>query len=104
VIVNDKLEKLQGCDVRRTGWRTGARRCPVHDEPLELCFDETDYSKWKAGHQVPFKHDDNRIRWHCDPCVGSWLENHFLDRSTSRPARRLILRCPVCESPRLNHR
>lgn len=98
-----KLERVEGCDVRRTGWKTGARRCPVHADALELCFDETDYASWSAGHQAPFNHDDNRVRWRCDTCVGSWLENHFLEEGALPVATRLILTCPRCASRRVTH-
>src|SRR5262249_34294039 len=93
----------QGCDILRTGWTTAARRCPVHSGPLELCFDETDHSSGSAAQPVTVSHDDNRIRWLCDRCVGSWFENHFLYTSPSSLTPRLIPRCPACESPRVGH-
>jgi Zn finger protein HypA/HybF involved in hydrogenase expression len=98
------LERIEGLDVRRTGFTTGARRCPVHGERLELCFDETDYSTWSADHQVPFHHDDNRVRWRCAACVGSWLENYFLAARAEAPSPpRLLLGCPRCSSRRVTH-
>ncbi len=90
-------ERVEGCDVLRTGWTTDARRYPVHDERLALCFDETDYSTWTPDQQVPFNHDDNRVGWRCEACVGSWPENYFLDRrGTPQPVARLLLTCPQC--------
>lgn len=98
------LEQVEGQTVRRTGWNSDARRCPVHGDRLELCFDETDYSSWSPGHQVPFNHDDNRIRWRCATCVGSWLENYFLAASGDAPSPRpLLLTCPQCSSRRVTH-
>ena len=98
--MTDKIEKIENSEIRRTGWTTVARRCPVHEDPLELCFDETDYSKWTAS--AMFDHDDNRIRWRCERCIGSWVENHFL-RDDDQPRRRLLLACPSCGSMRLDH-
>ena len=88
----------------RTGWTTQARRCPIHADKLELCFDETDYALWSPGHQAAFNHDDNRIRWRCPTCVGSWLENFFLDGPAVRPAPpRMLLTCPACSGRRVTH-
>ena len=100
--MSDRIEQIEGHAVRRTGWMAVARRCPVHGGALELCVDEIDRSAWSPGHQVPFNHHDNRIRWRCEGCVGSWLENHFLD-GAPRPLRRLRLSCPACGSPRVTH-
>lgn len=95
-------ETIAGCLVRRTGWTTSHRRCPVHSLDLELCFDETDYSTWTPEHQAPFNHDDNRVRWRCSACCGSWLENQFLlPRRGLR--ERLLLKCPSCSSVRVSH-
>jgi hypothetical protein len=96
------LECIEGRDVRRTGWTCDARRCPAHGDRLELCFDETDYASWSSEHQGSFNHDDNRVRWRCPACVGSWLENFFLDRPGSPAPRRMLLTCPVC-SGRVTH-
>ena len=104
--MNGTLEHVGFEDIRRTGWLSEARRCPVHMVPLELCFDETDRSKWRNEDTWPsplsFDHDDNRIRWRCDRCVGSWVENYFLEKySISPPALRL--QCPQCSGRRVTH-
>lgn len=99
-----EVERVEGRDVRRTGWVTDARRCPDHGEQLELCFDETDFTSWSPEHQVPFNHDDDRIRWRCDQCVGSWLESFFLEGRREPPrATRLLLTCPSCGGRRVTH-
>lgn len=99
-----KVEIINNRNVRRTGWTTSARQCPRHGCDLELCFDETDFSTWSAEHQVPFNHDDDRIRWRCEPCLGSWLENWFLgDARAIEATRRLVLKCPDCGSLRVTH-
>lgn len=96
------IDKIEHGTVRRTGWVTQARRCPIHGSALELTFDETDRSSWKD--KVPFDHDDNRVRWRCDACNGSYTENWFLYRDGLRrgPAP-LILNCPVCGGRRVTH-
>jgi Zn finger protein HypA/HybF involved in hydrogenase expression len=89
----------------RTGWHTPARSCPVHASPLELVFDETDYSGWVHATAV-FDHDDNRVQWHCAACVGSWTESYFLTPKgpdVEGVADRLRLRCPTCGSLRVSH-
>jgi Zn finger protein HypA/HybF involved in hydrogenase expression len=99
------LEQVAGNVVRRTGWTSDARRCPVHGDLLELCFDETDYSSWSPMHQAAFNHDDNRVRWRCPTCVGSWFESFFLEEP-NRPLpdqQRFLLTCPVCSGRRLTH-
>ncbi len=91
--------------VMRTGWHTAARSGPVHGSPLELVFDETDYSGWAHATAV-FDHDDNRVQWHCPACVGCWTESYFLTpkgADVEGVADRLRLRCPTCGSLRVNH-
>jgi len=94
------VERLDNRDIRRTGWLTGVRRCPLHDCELELCFDETDHATWHHA----FRHDDNRVSWRCDRCVGRWTENHFL-YPASRPVvgPRLVVTCPACGGRRVSH-
>ncbi len=100
----DHLERIDGREIRRTGWTTTARRCPRHDLPLELCFDETDLSRWSRGHQAPFNHDDDRVRWRCAACVGAWTESFFLEGRRRTPAPvPLVLSCPSCASHRVTH-
>ncbi|MBI5533538.1 MAG: hypothetical protein HY898_12540 [Deltaproteobacteria bacterium] len=96
-------EKIDSCTILRTGWIAQERRCPEHGCALELTFDETDYASWAQEHQVPFNHDDNRIRWRCESCVGSWTENHFLYSSKAKRRARLLLRCPSCSGNRVTH-
>lgn len=100
-------EEISGHSVRRTGWTTPMRRCPIHDDALELCIDETDFAAWSAEHQAPFNHDDDRVRWRCERCIGSWLENWFLYRRTSRTPESLTkglrIQCPHCGSLRVTH-
>lgn len=96
-------------ETRRTGWTTSHRRCPVHGQDLELTFDETDYSAWVAPAGFPaanpmFRHDDNRILWRCNLCVGSWTENHFLYGILPVPPHeRFLVSCPKCGSRRVTH-
>ena len=54
------VESVENEDIRGTGWVCHWRRCPEHETPLELRFDETDQSRWRASHHAPFNHDDNR--------------------------------------------
>jgi len=99
------LERLGKWDIRRTGWMSDARRCPVHGDLLELCFDETDYDSWPPHYQAALNHDDNRVRWRCAACFGSWLENFFLEEERTPPVEevRLVLKCPDCSGRRLRH-
>lgn len=97
-----KTERVDRGEIRRTGWITDARRCPKHDEPLELCFDEADYSTWSP--RTAFDHDDNRVRWRCESCGGAWLENVFIDSySPEHEPDRLRLQCPICSGRRVTH-
>jgi DNA-directed RNA polymerase subunit RPC12/RpoP len=98
-------EQIEGGTVRRTGWTTSARQCPVHGADLELTFDETDRSGLRQFRPM-FDHDDNRIRWRCDACVGAYTESYFLARTgldLDALRARLRLRCPACGSKRVDH-
>jgi hypothetical protein len=107
--MEDRVEQLRGRLLRRTGWLTPLRACPVHDLPLELCFDETEFGKWSDGHQPLYNHDENRVCWRCDECVGTWLENWFMYRpdlvraSPKERVERLMLTCLACGSRRIGH-
>jgi len=90
-------------ELTRTGQSFDFRRCPKHDLPLELCVDDTDFSTWSEGHQLPYNHHENRVGWRCDACLGGWYENHFIAQRPSRPHTRLILACPACGSRRVDH-
>lgn len=99
------LERVGKRDIRRTGWKSDARRCPVHRGLLELCFDETDYDAWPSASQAGLNHDDNRILWRCAACAGSWVESFFLETERKPPAAEvpLVLTCPACSGRRLRH-
>ena len=100
-----QIERLGEQTIACTGWKTTARCCPLHGSALELTFDETDYSTSASEVRAVFHHDDNRVRWRCATCVGSYSENYFLYRwgfQAPQP-RRLLLRCPHCASLRVTH-
>jgi len=82
-----KTETINAHTVFRSGQYYAFRVCPKHGCELELCVDDTDFSAWSAGHAPLYDHDDNRVCWRCDECLGFWLENHFIDEPgrTSRP-------------------
>jgi hypothetical protein len=101
-----RKEKVNGQQIARTGWTTTARCCPVHGSALELVFDETDRSSWSSSFpKVDSKDDENRVRWRCEACVGSYTENYFIRAPDFRPPspHRLLLRCPSCGSRRVSH-
>lgn len=104
-------EELPSFTVFRSRRTFPFRNCPRHGGELELCVNDTDYSKWPAGQQSLFNHHDNRITWRCEPCLGFWFENHFiataLDSVESdepdEPRPQLRFSCPVCGSLRMHH-
>jgi Zn finger protein HypA/HybF involved in hydrogenase expression len=102
-----KTERVGSRRMARTGWTTPERRCPAHGTPLELCFDETDYGAWSEELRPMFDHDDNRVQWRCDACVGAWTEGYFLSSdpaaAAARAKARLVLKCPRCGSRRVGH-
>lgn len=101
-----RIEELGRQRIARTGWMTDARCCPLHGGGLELTFDETEYAAGPASFPVVAgAHDDNRVRWRCEACVGSYTENFFLRGPGFSPpsAGRLILPCPRCGSRRVYH-
>jgi len=95
-------------DFHRTGQTSKHRVCPKHQLPLELCINDTDYSKWSVRHAPVCNNQDNRVAWRCEECLGYWYENHFIDQAEwSRPYRiecaQLVLLCPSCNSRRVTH-
>jgi len=95
-------------DFHRTGQTSEHRICPKHQTELELCINDTDYSKWSVSFQPVHNNNDNRVAWRCDACIGYWFENHFIDETEwSRPRRiecaQLVLCCPSCNSRRVTH-
>jgi hypothetical protein len=95
-------------EFHRTGQAFKHRKCPKHQSRLELCINDTDYSKWSQAHQPLYGNHDNRVAWHCELCLGYWFENHFIDQAEwNRPYRieiaHLVLRCPSCTSNRVTH-
>jgi hypothetical protein len=94
--------------IRRTGWVTERRRCPVHGDALELAFSEADYAEVPRGPNFPTSypahaHDDNRVLWRCQKCAGSWTENNFLYGSATAAGERFLLQCPRCQCWRVTH-
>ena len=101
-------EKIESFTTFRSELHIEGRRCPIHDGPLELCIDDTDYSGWSTMHRSLYDHHDNRIKWRCDHCLGYWLENYFIDQTESNRRFRvesllLVLWCPSCGSKRVTH-
>jgi len=95
-------------DFHCTGQTSKHRVCPKHQTELELCINDTDYSKWSNGHQRLYGNHDNRVAWRCEECIGYWFENHFIDqaewnRSYRIECAHLVLRCPNCDSRRVTH-
>ncbi len=103
----EKEETIRGQTRYRTGKYYSFRRCPKHDTELELCIDDTDFSEWSDGHQIPYNHHENRILWRCSSCLIHWNENYFIKKILSSkielPSSQLILICPNCNSNRVTH-
>jgi hypothetical protein len=84
------------------------RRCPKHDTELELCLNDTDFSKLFVQNRPLPNHHENRIEWRCDTCLIFWNENYFLRKDTPHyqielPTAQLLLFCPICGSKRVTH-
>ena len=92
----------------RTGQTWPHRICPKHEIELELCINDTEYSKWSPDFYPAFQNQDNRVVWRCGDCIGYWFENHFIDHAEwRRPYRiesaQLVVSCPSCKSRRVTH-
>ncbi|GEM_PF-2875550 len=101
-----KAETIRGQTRYRSGKYYSFRKCPKHNAELELCINDTDFSEWSAGHQLPFNHHENRIEWRCDSCLIFWNENYFFKKASPQiklPISQLIMICPVCGSKRVTH-
>jgi hypothetical protein len=103
-------EELPSFTVFRSRRTFPFRNCPRHGGELELCVNDTDYSKWPAGHQPLYNHHDNRIAWRCESCLGFWFENHFINATLdsvwsdkASDEARLRFSCPACGSFRMHH-
>jgi hypothetical protein len=74
----------------RTPSGSGARSLAVYSS-VDVVVAEDDGESavrdWSKGHQLLDSHDENRLCWRRDECVGTWLENHFMyRRDVAHPA------------------
>lgn len=92
-----------------TGITREWRKCPIHNETLELYLDDSKLPQY--SNQINcYNHEMNRIQWLCNKCGRFYSETLFIEKTKFAEYNNYLkapllleLKCPSCGSNRISH-